>query len=305
MRPTVIAVARWSDGETPYPYPFTRGRPHDLPESRVARLRTEDLGTQAWAERGRELNRRRALDFLLPNPDAGNRQRWTIRDSLGRRLAVVEKHSNRWDLHHPETNELLYSDYTLKPDQLEVQGIGCMADEAREAQSALVAFRAGDRSALAEDQSIVPFQLRGFIARAALPERNRRGQPVREGLEGYDTGCGSSELRAARARTISSPEFVPGPDGDRFLGEDGIARTYATYNAKRLFGRGAIYVLVNTTGVHGGGIVRGVAQVDDTFEEVDGMVYCDPNVTEGKPRARWSYGRVAGTRLFGWLPTRC
>lgn len=297
-------MARWSDGERAYPYPFSARR-YDLPESRVGQLRTEDLGTAAWAARGRELNRRRDFDSLLPNPDAGRRPRWLLRDSLGRRLAIVERHSNRWDLHDPETNRRLYSDHSEDPDQLELQGVGCMADEERERRSALVAFRVNDRSELEEGESIVPFQLRGFIARAALPARNRRGQPVREGLERYDTGCGSSELAPGRSWAITSPGFESGADGDRFVGEDGIVRTYTTYNAKPLFGRGAIYVLANTTGVHGGGIVRGVAQVGDTFEELDRMAYCDPNVAEGDPRAQWSYGRIAGTRLVGWIPTRC
>jgi len=294
-------VTQWRDGETAYRYPFS-SRAYDLPETRLARHGTEDLGTQAWTDRGRLLNRRRDVDFLLPNPDAGRRQRWALRDSLGRRLAVVEKHSNRWDLHHPETNALLYSDYSMKPDQLQVQGIGCMATEELERTNALVAFRATDRSALAEGESIVPFQIRAFIQRRALPARNRRGQPVREGLERYDTGCGGTELPLGRAGRIASPEFRAADD--RFVGEDGIERTYCTYNAKSRYG-GAIYVLVNTTGVHGGGIVRGVAREGDTFEPVDGFGYCDPNVESGDPAARWTYGRVAGSRLFGWVATRC
>lgn len=294
-------MARWSDGEKAYPYPFTRGRPYDLPESRVGELRTDDLGTQAWAERGRELNRRRTFDFLLPNRSARGRQRWRLRDSLGRQVAVVERHSNRWDLHDPVTNALIYSDYSLKSDQLELQGVGCMADEELERTHALMVFRAIDRRAL-DGESIVPFQLRAFIPRVALPRRNRRGQAVAEGLARYDTGCGGSELELRPARPIESPGFDS--NADRFVGEDGIERTYATYNAKRPYGS-AIYVLVNTTGVHGGGIVRGLARVGDSFEEVDGMAYCDPNVAEGRPRARWAYGRVAGTRLFGWIATRC
>jgi len=293
-------MAQWSDGEKPYPYPFGARR-YDLPESRVGRLRTEDLGTQAWAERGRELNRRRTFDFLLPNRSAGGRQRWRLRDSLGRLVAVVERHSNRWDLHHPETNALIYSDYSLKADQLEVQGVGCMADEALERTHALMVFRATEREAL-DGASIVPFQLRAFVPRVALPARNRRGQPVAEGLARYDVGCGGSDLELGRARPIRSPGFDVG--ADRFLGEDGKDRTYATYNAKPPYGD-AIYVMANTTGVHGGGIVRGLARVGDTFEEVDSMAYCDPNTAEGRPRARWSYGRVAGTRLFGWIATRC
>ncbi len=292
-------MSTWSDAEKPYPFSL---RTHDLPETRFARRRTEDLGTAAWAVRGRYLHMRRPLDFLQGNPSARGRQRWRLRDSLGRVLAVVEKHSNRWDVHDPETNDLIFSDYSLKANQLEVQGIGCMADEALEASHALVAFRATDRRSLGEDESIVPFQLRAFIPRVALPVRNRRDQPVRLNLARYDVGCGGSELPRRPAIRIGSPGFDSRED--RFMGEDGRRRTYATYNGKAPYG-GAIYVLANTTGVHGGGIVRGVAREGDVFEPIDGFDYCDPNVAAGEPRTRWTYGRVARSRLHGWLPTRC
>jgi hypothetical protein len=65
-------------------------------------------------------------------------------------------------------------------------------------------------------------------------------------------------------------------------------------------------MLANTLGVHGGGVVRGVVRAGDAFARADGFGYCDPNVPDGEPgRVRWSYGRVAGTRLRGWLPEGC
>jgi hypothetical protein len=83
-----------------------------------------------------------------------------------------------------------------------------------------------------------------------------------------------------------------------------MARTYATYNVKRRY-RGARYLLVNTTGVHGGGIVRGVLRADDPVSVVDALGYCDPNAVGGEPVATWSLVRLPGTRLEGWLPNRC
>ena len=274
-----------------------------LPERRVARLGTEDLGTAAWAARGRELNMRRSLDFLLGNPAARGRQRWRLRDSLGRPLVVIEKHSNRWDVHDVETNETLYSDYTLKPDQLEVQGVGCMATDELERRHALVAFRATDRRGLEDGESIVPFQLRAFIDRNALPRRNRSGQSIGPALADFDTGCGSSGLRAVRRAPIDEPR-LPLPGGP-LRGRRRHRSAPMPPTTRRPPTAGPSTSTACTTGVHGGGIVRGVARVGDLFEELDSFDYCDQNVDDGKPLARWVYGRVAGTRLHGWMPTRC
>jgi hypothetical protein len=295
------AACDWTDGARPYPYPF-RGRANNLPDCRQGRAGTQDLGRDAWIQRGRRLNMRRSLDFLEGNPDENGREYWPLVDSLGRRLAILERHSNRWDLHDPDTGRTIYSDSSRDSDQLLVQGRGGMRTEALMRAHALIAFRANDRRRLPRGASIVPFQLRAFISRRALPPRNRRGQAIRSAVGRYDVGTGGSTLRPAGSDRLRDPGFAA---VDRFVGEDGLRRTYATYNAKAPFG-GAIYLLVNTPGVHGGGIVRGVVRVGDSFERADGFDYCDPNVPSGSPAiARWSYGRLSGTRLWGWIPARC
>lgn len=291
-------MADWNDGDGAYPYPF-RGRANNLPESRLAARGTADLGTDAWARRGRRLNMRRGLSQLERNPDRDNRRVWPLVDSFGRPLAVLEQHSNRWDVNHPRTGERTYNDGTLDADQILVQGRGCMVDARQERRYALVAFQANDPTQRGGD--IVPFRLRAFVDQRALPLRDRRGRPLRSALDSYDPGCGGSGLRTEAVRPVADPAFV---NSERFLGEDGLARTYATYNSRRLYG-GAIYLMVNTTGVHGGGIVRAVIQSADGFARADGFGYCDPNVAQGSAVARWSYGRVEGTRIWGWLAEHC
>jgi hypothetical protein len=123
---------------------------------------------------------------------------------------------------------------------------------------------------------------------------------ARAAVDHYKTGPGGSGLNPQVVDTVRDPGFG---NREAFFGEDGKKRSYATYNAKSPFG-GAIYFSVNTTGVHGGGVVRGVARVEDAFEHLDGFGYSDPNIVEGNPLARWIYGRLVGTRMFGWVPVR-
>jgi hypothetical protein len=91
---------------------------------------------------------------------------------------------------------------------------------------------------------------------------------------------------------------------DRFIGEDGHTRHYRTaYRAHANYG-GAIYLMVDTTGVHGGGIVRAVVAAGDPFAALDQFGYVDPNHVPAGAGARWRYGHVPGTRIFGWFPER-
>src|SRR5439155_14666618 len=116
----------------------------------------------------------------------------------------------------------------------------------------------------------------------ALPVRNRDGQVIRRAIDRYDTGSGGSDLAVAGIDVLRDPGFG---SEEGFLGEDGKQRSYATYNAKPPFG-GAMHFSVNTTGVHGGGIARGVARAGDAFEHLDSFGYADPNVAEGDPIAK-------------------
>ena len=118
----------------------------------------------------------------------------------------------------------------------------------------------------------------------------------------YTTGSGGSRLRRCLdRRTLDCPGF---PTTERFLGQDGLKRTLATYNVKEEYGD-ARYVMVNTTGVHGGGVIRAVVRADNVFEILDEFSYPDPNVPDGvAPLVRWVYGQVCGTNIHGWVPRR-
>jgi hypothetical protein len=292
-------MIEWTVATRPYPYPFGEGE-HGLPESRRALAGTSDLGTAEWARRGRKLNMRRALDTLARNAHLDGRRSWPLLDSFGREIALIERHADHWELSDPASGETVFVDHRLDPRQLEVQGRGCMIDDELERSHALIAFRALDRGGLVGGASIVPFRLRAFVNRAALPLRNSEGRPIRRAIDRYDTGSGGSTITAGAPDLLRDPGFS---SDEGFLGEDGKQRSYATYNAKPPF-RGAMYFSVNTTGVHGGGIARGVARAGDQFELLDRFGYGDPNVAAGEPIATWVYGRLVGTRMFGWVPAR-
>ena len=289
----------WPQAGTPYPYPFSDAS-FGLPDSRTGRAGVLDAGTQALARAGRRINMRLTLDTLERNPEEGGRRRWTLVDSLGRELAVIEQHRDRWELSEPQDGPVIYRDMRRSRGHLLVQGRGCMVDDQLEERHALVAFNAGDRSTIPPGASIIPYRLRAFIDRRALPPRIGLAR-VRGAVDGFAAGCGESPAGEGVLTTLEDPGFG---HAERFLGTDGRARTYATYNAKRPYG-GAIYLSINTTGVHGGGIVRGVARAGDELELLDEIGYCDPNAASGTPVAGWIYGRVAGTRLAGWVPERC
>ena len=291
-------MAEWTDPVNAYPYPFEAGREHSLPTARRARLGTRDLGKGEWGER--RLHMRRAFAALERNPAEGGAVRWPLLDSLGRTLCVLEQGAGGVDVLDPQSGALVHREAGGAAEQFEAQGRACMQDAGLEARHALIKLRVIDRSALQYGASLVPYGLAGFVDRAALPTRNARRLAIRADVDGYRTGCGGSALATMSSAPIGDPGF---DSRDRFLGTDGIARTYATYNAKGPYDS-ARYVMMNTTGVFGGGIVRAVLRADDVFERLDEMAYPDPNAEQGVPICRWYYGRVAGTRIFGWVPER-
>ena len=299
MRRNAVNRTDWEQPGTAYGYPFGNA-PFGLPDSRIGRAGALDAGTQALARSGRRINMRLTLDTLERNPEESGRRRWTLVDSLGRELAVIEQHRDRWELSEPQDGPVIYRDGRRSRGHLLVQGRGCMADDDLEERHALVAFNASDRSTIPPAASIIPYRLRAFIDRRALPRRTGLTR-VRGAVDDFAAGRGESPEAAGTPATLEDPGFG---HTERFLGTDGRRRTYATYNAKRPYA-GAIYLSINTTGVHGGGIVRGVARAGDELELLDEIGYCDPNAASGTPIAGWNYGRVAGTRLEGWIPERC
>ena len=287
----------WSDGATAFAY-----ENFDLPECRLGIASLRDYGTQALALEGTEINLRRNLERLLPNPsEKRQRIRWPLLDSFGRTLAYVTRESDHWATWNLK-NRVIYRDYSLDVDQFTVQGRGCMANDTLENQYALVAFAANDRSTIPVGASIVPYQIRAFIDRRALPDTNAAGEPIRTAIDSASAGCGATTLTPAAAATVADPNYDS--QADQYYGEDGRARTYATYNTKPLY-QNARYVSINSTSVHGGGIVRGVIQQSDLVGQVDRFGYCDPNAIASSAGATWVNGRVGSSRIWGWLPKRC
>jgi hypothetical protein len=287
----------WTDGSTAFAY-----ENYDLPECRLGIASLRDYGTQALELEGTPTNMRRDLDRLLPNPaEKRQRIRWPLVDSFGRTLAYITREADHWATWNLK-NRIIYRDYILDVDQFTVQGRGCMTSDSLESQYALVAFAANDRSTIAAGTSIVPYQIRAFIDRRALPDTNTAGEPIRTAIDAYRAGCGETTLTPSAATTLADPNYDS--NADQYYGEDGRARTYATYNTKPLY-QNARYVSINSTSVHGGGIVRGVIQQRDLVAQVDGFGYCDPNAIAASGGATWVNGRIGTSRVFGWLPKRC
>jgi hypothetical protein len=265
-----------------------------LARSRSGRNGAEDLSIDIWRSRSQELNLRLAVPGLEPNPEEGGSPRWQMLDSFGRPLLVLEQSGGQFVASDPSSGAAIHTD---RQAQLSLQGRGAMTDPDLEARCALVAFDARDRSDLPPGGSIVPYRIRAFVDRGALPRfsglRRIRGQ-----VDRAVTGSGESDLPALDSFPLSDPGFR---HDERFVGEDGRARTYATYSAKGPYA-GATYLTVNTTGVHGGGIVRAVARVGDELELLDEIPAPDSNAEGGTPIARWRFVRLAGTRICGWLP---
>jgi hypothetical protein len=284
---------------TVYPYPFDRTLgDFDLPECREP---APDRSTHDYGSIAGDPSMQYALGTFAPNPAEGGRLRWPLLDSFGRPLAVLERYSDRWVVTDPDTGALVYTDTTLDTDELLVQGRGCMTDDTLQSAYALVAFNANDRSTIPSGTSIVPYRIRAFIDQHALPT------DVQANLDAYVAGCGSSfGLSPAAAALVADVAYDS--NSEKYYGEDGVQRTYANYNVKAPY-KNARYFIINSTGVHGGGIVRGVVQAGDDVGQSDEFDYCDPNYVSSTsvtaPVADWLHGQIGTTRMWGWFPLRC
>lgn len=253
----------------------------NLPNRRNGIRGSADVGSHVI---GRKLHARKPFASLKPNPRYGRRRLWPLRDSRGRLIVYIEQHSTRWDMHETPDGPPIYMDRSMDDDQLELQGRGAMTRRDWESRYALVGFAAnyGD---------FMRYRLKGFIQRAALPDR------LAAIVDDYDAGHGSCRLSPESISPLPDPGFDSGRD--KFEGTDGIRRTYATYNAHV---HNAIYVCVNTTGVRGGGVVRGVLRAGQSVRWLDRMGEPDPNSIPGSAQVRWHY--VCREGIGGWVAQR-
>lgn len=158
-------------------------------------------------------------------------------------------------------------------------------------------------------------RVRGFIDRRALP--GWAGFLV----NAFDFGCGATALEPLiPAQTLGVHQFKSGYGPDRqyligqYFGESAVQLEllpgetrvhnnipYSSYSPKPQFGN-AVYAMINSTAVAGGGMVRGIARAGvDEFILHDEMTYCDPNYTlrnmllkrNGRRVSKWTYFEIA------------
>lgn len=276
--------------KAPYPSP-------NLPACRVGRFGTED---RAAHKAGKYFPMLEAID--------GQRS-YEFRDSFDRHIATltwqdqspVSYHPSRWGWYidgkwagHDATRAF------------ELQSTACKfvpAPDAatggwkwvRDSRYVMVSFapNLGSPGSGSAPKGVKDLRVRAFLDRRAIP-------PELLGYaETYDLGCGASTLAPRLApTTLRGYSFTSGlGPGNSYLrgyyfgegpttiatlpGESKIYNTYRldVYNPRPHYNN-ATYAMVNTTGVAGGGIVRGIVQsTNDSFSLYDEMRYCDPNFT--------------------------
>lgn len=145
----------------------------------------------------------------------------------------------------------------------------------------------------AAPKGVKGLRVRAFLDRRAIPPA------LLARYDTYDFGCGATTLPPRMATsTLNAFYFDSGLSADRsslrgyYFGEGpttinplpGESKLYNTYRLDvynpRPHYNDATYAMANTTGVAGGGMVRGIVQsTRDSFTLYDEMTYCDPNYT--------------------------
>lgn len=158
-------------------------------------------------------------------------------------------------------------------------------------------------------------RVRAFIDRRALPGW------ANHVANRYDFGCGASPLGPMIPQMLLGKYVFKSGYGPRrqyivgqYFGESASPMDllpgetkihnnmpYSAYNPKPRFNN-AVYSMINTTGIAGGGMVRGISRAGvDRFTLLDEMTYCDPNYTlrkmllkrHGRRVSKWSYFELA------------
>lgn len=289
-------------GWTAYSYPYYEGREYNLPECRLAVARRQD------GVKGSDPNMRYGLNELNVNGSYPGRRIWPLLDSFQRTIIWIEQTSTQWVLRNSPSGNPVKAWTRGSQKSLVVQGKGCMDDPSYNDSRVVIAFEPPDFDA--------SWRVRGNVLASAIPSYvvDENGDGPRDGV--YSTGCGSVPAAGGTTYELGSwAEFAP---AETFVGEDGGARSYYTWNPRPNIGN-AMYVAYNTTAIRAGGTVRAVVKarryssgaLADTAQIMDYFGYCDPNVPAGATRPMgWWYSNIhrdnssAVSRISGWVPVR-
>jgi hypothetical protein len=306
--------------KTHYPAP-------NLPSCRVGRRGTEDRSS-----------RKVARSFETLTPIDGLRS-YVLADSFDRPIttihwedvSLVNRHPERWGWYvgekwagHDATRAFqvqgsacklrLQADMTVAGDP---PAVVTSYRWVRDPNYAMIAFNPalGSPGGRARPGRTSALRVRGFVDRRALPGW------ANELASRYDFGCGSNALTAIQPPQVLGAYFFHSGYGpgrqymvDEYFGESATQLVllpgetqvrnnmpYSAYNPKPQFGN-ATYAMINTTGIAGGGMVRGIMRAAmDEFTLYDEMSYCDPNYTlrhmllkrNGRRVSKWDYFELA------------
>lgn len=305
---------------THYPAP-------NLPSCRIARRGTEDRTT------------RKAGRFLPTLQVVDGTRSYPITDSFGRVMTTIHWEDESLVKRRPERWGWYVGDKWAGHDAtraFEVQGDACritpiavttlVGDPAtpvtthrwmRDPNFTMIAFNPalGSPGGKSKPGKTVALRVRGFIDRRALPSW------LDAIARAYDFGCGASPLAPMLApQALAIPQIKSGYGPNRsymvgqYFGESATQLVlqpgerqvhnnmpYNAYSPKPQFGNTA-YASVATTGIAGGGMVRGVVRSGlDQLTLLDEMRYCDPNFTlrnmrlkrYGRKVSKWNYFELA------------
>lgn len=284
--------------KAPYPSP-------NLPSCRVARFGTED---RAAHKAGKY--------FPMLEPIDGKFS-YEFRDSFDRPIANLEwveespvsYHPSRWGWYingkwagHDATRAFEMQSKACKLMTIPVTTTDLATGQpvttyqwVRDPRYVMVSFapNLGSPGRGAAPKGVKNLRVRAFLDRRAIPPE------LLSIGDSYDFGCGQTTLPPKIAtQTLKAFYFDSGLSSDRTLlrgyyfgegpttiatlpGESRLHNTYPlnVYNPRPHY-NSATYVMANSTGVAGGGVVRGIVQsTRDRFTLYDEMRYCDPNFT--------------------------
>lgn len=309
--------------KAPYPSP-------NLPACRVGRFGTEDRAAHKYGKY-----------FPMLEPVDGQTN-YEFRDTFDRHVATLTWSPDPPVPYHPSKWGWFIDGKWAGHDAtraFELQSNACKLVAAgnqwvRDPRYVMVAFapNLGSPGKGFAPRGAKSLRVRAFLDRRAIPPA------LLPGADDYDHGCGSSTLTPRLAQqTLKAFYFDSGFGPDKsylrgyYFGEGpttiavlpGESRLYNTYplnvyNPRPQYNH-ATYAMANTTGVAGGGIVRGIVQsTRDSFTLYDEMRYCDPNYTlrnmqlrkgkkhykkslyfapytysaQNRKSVRWVYGRI-------------
>lgn len=229
-------------------------------------------------------------------------------DSAGEKMFVLKRSKQgTWVFEDPADGSRLGSvgsKITTGPnkgdriERIRLQGYACprfvyKTDRKKRLRRIMIAFQGG------KDE----YRTRGFIHPDAIPKSYR--QVITKGRA--DVRCHTRASGKGKNLKQSFPLGDSGyPRNAKFKETDpdeGL-RSYQTYNVRTL--GSVVYINSTTTGIAGGGTVRGVVPDGTTLNVRSYFGYCDPNfaVDSDGMKMQWVYGyaRYGGRSIWGFVP---